>query len=195
MPEKSSLRSACLAKRDALSQTDHETFSFAACERLMTYLSTVSLSGRNVALYNPIKNELDITPVLHALYAEGISVALPVVESGQRALSFYRFHSTLALAEGAYGIYEPQQTECVQPDIVIVPLVGFDRALHRIGYGKGYYDATLAALRTEKPPLLAIGVGFALQEVESLPTETHDMRLDVIITEKETLTTDHCPPL
>lgn len=187
MNTKYSLRQSCLARRDALTAEAHEDLSFKVCERLMIYLSTVSLLGCSVALYNPIKSELDVTPILHALDAEGVCVGLPVVESSRRELSFYRFFSTLPMTQGSFGILEPQHFEQITPDIIIVPLVGFDRALNRIGYGKGYYDATLTALRAEKPTLLAIGVGFALQEVEALPAEAHDAKLDMIITEKETL--------
>lgn len=180
-------RTACLTKRDAITPADHEAWSFAVCEKLAALFNAANIGGKTVALYNPIKSELDITPLLHALYAEGVCVALPVVESGRPDLSFYRFHSTLKMEEGAFGVMQPEQMEQVVPDIVIVPLVGFDRRGHRIGYGKGYYDATLALLRAENPSLLAIGVAFALQEVDSIPAGSHDMKLDAIVTEKEVL--------
>lgn len=179
------LRQICLERRAALTPDAHEALSFAVCERLVGFLSGISLKERCVALYNPVRSELDVTPVLHALYAEGVSVALPVVESGSQELAFFRFHSTLNMTQGAFGIPEPEQFERVQPHIVIVPLLAFDRALHRLGYGKGYYDVTLERLRTRTPALLAIGVGFALQEEASLPAEAHDAKLDAIITENE----------
>lgn len=187
MIEKSSLRFSCLARRDAILNVDHNKWSFAVCERLAAYLVQCNIADASIALYNPIRSELDITPVLHALYAEGITVSLPVVESGRPFLSFFRFHSTLLMKAGAFGVLEPEQQEEVVPTIVIVPLVGFDRTGNRIGYGKGYYDATLTALRAQNPSLLAIGVGFALQEVAAIPADPHDAKLDVIITETETI--------
>lgn len=185
---KSALRFTCLKRRDAIEQIDHEKWSFAACERLAALLYARGLHGRKVALYNPIKSELDVTPVLHALYAEGMEVSLPVVECGRPFLEFYRFHSALALEPGSFGVLEPERVKQSVPDTVIVPLVGFDRAGHRIGYGKGYYDATLTLLRAENPGLLAIGMGFALQEVAEVPADTHDARLDAIVTETEMIT-------
>lgn len=187
MTEKTSLRASCLSKRAAIASSDHSTWSFAACERLAALLSKRSLNGFSVALYNPIRGELDVTPVLHALYAEGVTVALPVVEPGQGFLSFYRFHSALSLIQGAFGVLEPEHQERVTPDIVVMPLVGFDRKGNRIGYGKGYYDWTLAELRRDNKSLMAIGMAFSVQEVPEFPLEGHDMPLDGIVTEKETL--------
>lgn len=188
MTTKSSLRSSCITKRDAISIETHETWSFAVCEKLVTYLSTLPVAGKQLALYNATHSEVDITPVLHALDAEGITVGLPVVEASRRELSFYRFFSTLPMTQGTFGILEPQHFEQITPDIIVVPLVGFDRTGNRLGYGKGYYDATLKALRKTNPKILTIGVAFALQEVDTIPTDRHDEKLDVIITEKEIIT-------
>jgi 5-formyltetrahydrofolate cyclo-ligase len=188
MTTKPSLRSSCIAKRDAISASDHEIWSFAVCEKLALYLSALPVTGKQLALYNPTHSELDITPVLHALDAEGITVGLPVVEENTRVLSFFRFFSTLPMNEGAFGIMEPQHFEQITPDIVVVPLVGFDRSFQRIGYGKGYYDATLKALREHTPSLLAIGVGFSEQEIDAIPKDRHDEKLNAIITEKEIIT-------
>lgn len=180
---KANLRRTAIAKRDAILAADHEAWSFAACEQLVLAISERGLMAKSIALYNPIKSELDVTPVLHALDAEGGNVSLPVVESGRSELSFYRFHSTLHMEEGAFGVLEPERLEQVTPDVVVVPLVAFDAAGNRLGYGKGYYDATLHALRAANPSVLAIGVGFALQEVEAIPADAHDAKLDMIVTE------------
>lgn len=185
---KSSLRSSCITKRDAISIENHETWSFAVCEKLATYLSTLPVTGKQLALYNATHSELDIAPVLHALDAEGITVGLPVVQTSSRELAFYRFFSTLPMTQGTFGILEPQHFEQIIPDIIIVPLVGFDRTGQRLGYGKGYYDATLTALRRTNPTLLVIGVAFSAQEVDSIPVDRHDEKLNLIITEKEIIT-------
>lgn len=185
--DKTRLRQAALSARQAIAKDEHEARSFAICQKLVEVLSALSPAQRRIALYNPIREEADITPVLHALDAENIVTALPVVVSGQPYLSFYRFHSTLPLHEGAYGILEPQQAEEIIPDIVIVPLVAFDRSGQRLGYGKGYYDATLAHLRSLNASLLAIGVAFTVQEIATIPAEAHDIPLDLIITEQDVL--------
>lgn len=188
MNEKNTIRSACIARRDAITQEQHEQWSFAACERLAGYLSALPVKGRQIAMFNPTNSEIDIIPVLHALDAEGVTVGLPVVETNSRILSFFRFFSTLPLTEGAFGIMEPQHYEQITPDIIIVPVVGFDRAGHRLGYGKGYYDATLRTLREQYHGLLVVGVAFSVQEVDAIPPDRHDENLSAIITEKEIIT-------
>lgn len=188
MNEKNAIRAACIARRDAITPEQHEMWSFAACERLVKYLSDLPVKGKQVALFNAINSEIDITPVLHALDAEGVTVGLPVVEQNTRELSFFRFFSTLPMSEGAFGIMEPQHYEQIRPDVIVVPVVGFDRAGHRLGYGKGYYDATLKTLHEQHHALHVIGVAFSTQEVDAIPPDRHDENLHVIITEKEIIT-------
>ena len=185
---KKTLRAQALARRDAISKDDHEQWSFGICEVLVKLFYSQNLTGKKIALYNAIRSEADITPVLHALDTEGGCVALPVVDSSRQGLGFYRFHSQLDLEEGAFGVLEPEKIEEVVPQIIIVPLVAFDKTGHRLGYGKGYYDATLNAQRAANPSMLAIGVGFALQEVESIPVGELDAKLDAIITESGLIT-------
>ncbi len=91
------------------------------------------------------------------------------------------------LARGQWGIREPKpEAPEVAPDILLVPLVAFDRAGHRIGYGAGYYDMTIAALRAKKPTL-AVGLAFAAQEIREVPITPRDARLDLVLTEQETI--------
>jgi 5-formyltetrahydrofolate cyclo-ligase len=110
---------------------------------------------------------------------------LPVVMGQGLPLLFRKWGPRDLLIEGPYGIMEPSsRLPEVLPDIVFVPLAAFDRRGHRIGYGAGYYDRTLQALRASKA-ILAIGVAFSVQEVEAIPEDRHDERLDYVITEKE----------
>jgi 5-formyltetrahydrofolate cyclo-ligase len=89
------------------------------------------------------------------------------------------------LKSGVWGIREPTlQAQEVFPDILIVPLLAFDRSGHRIGYGAGYYDMTIARLRAMKP-VVAIGIAFAAQEIEEVPTTPRDVALDLVLTERE----------
>ena len=91
------------------------------------------------------------------------------------------------LASGQWGIREPQaDAPEVAPDILLVPLLAFDRTGHRIGYGAGYYDMTIAKLRSKKP-LLAVGVAFAAQEIEQVPVTPRDARLDLVLTERDVI--------
>ncbi|MCB9989059.1 MAG: 5-formyltetrahydrofolate cyclo-ligase [Rhodospirillales bacterium] len=138
-----------------------------------------------IALYWPKGREFDPTGLLDHLLREGWTCALPVIEKDKRALSFARWDETIPLIEGPFGIMQPatEEADCwVEPDIICVPFLAFDRRGHRLGYGKGHYDATLEDLRSRKD-ILAVGLGYAKQAVLfNLPTEEHDQPLDWIIT-------------
>jgi len=139
--------------------------------------------GVVVAGYWPKGDELDTGPLLEALDAAGYVCALPVVTGADTALAFRRWRRGDTLAAGRFGIMEPgAEAEAVTPGIVIAPLLAFDAAGYRLGYGAGYYDCTLRALRQSGAVTVA-GVGFAAQAVEAVPHDGADERLDWIITE------------
>ncbi len=135
-----------------------------------------------VSAYWPIKNEFDVRYMMEVCFKEGITVALPVVQKGSKILKFSRWDGKAALVKTAFGLFVPPANDFVEPDILLVPLLAFDRKGNRLGWGGGYYDATLADLR-QKRDILAIGVGYAAQAVLfSLPAEPHDQAMDMIIT-------------
>ncbi len=141
-------------------------------------------AGTVVAGYAPIGSELDPLPLLRAFAAKGAALALPVVIARDHALIFRAFAPGDVLVRGAYGIFQPSSDAAeVDPDIVLVPLAAFDRAGHRIGYGRGYYDRTLQGLRAMKK-LTAIGLAFAVQEIDLVPSLAHDEQLDCVLTER-----------
>ena len=111
-----------------------------------------------------------------------ITCALPCVEEGSRILQFARWTDQSEMTSGKFDILEPAEKGYITPDIVLVPLLAFDRKGHRLGYGGGYYDATLAALRAEHT-IIAVGLAYAQQAcLFNLPTEPHDQKLDWVIT-------------
>lgn len=137
-----------------------------------------------VAGYWPKGKEFDSRPIFDDVMQAGCFGCLPLVEKGSRVLKFSQWQEGDALTEGTYGILEPSQKEFITPDILLIPLLAFDRHGYRLGYGGGYYDATLAKLRAEKD-ILAVGVGYSTQAVLfNLPREEHDQALDWIITPK-----------
>ena len=140
-----------------------------------------------IAGYIPVREEFDVLPVMDALLALGHGGAMPVVTGPAQPLAFRRWDRETEMAVGAYGIAAPTDVspEC-EPDVLLVPLLAFDRAGRRIGSGAGYYDRTLAHLRARKP-VLAIGVAFAAQETGVLPAGRHDQRLDWVVTEAEAI--------
>ncbi len=143
-----------------------------------------SLPGEVVAGYVPVRHEADVMPLLRALHARGYTLALPVVARRNAPLVFRRWRPGMEMQPGAYGIPEPgEEAPVVEPDIVLAPLVAFDRFGHRLGYGGGYYDRTLAALRACRP-VQAIGCAHAAQEVARIPASATDARLDWLLTER-----------
>lgn len=139
--------------------------------------------GQVVALYWPKGREFDPAEIAGRLLREGFTCCLPVIQKNKRILKFAKWDDTVKLEEGPFGIMQPVgKHKWVVPDIVIVPLLAFDRHGYRLGYGGGYYDATLAALRKKKD-IVAVGLGYAQQAVLfNLPREEHDQRMDWIIT-------------
>lgn len=131
--------------------------------------------------YWPIRTEADSRPALEALASQGTQTGLPAVQ-GQE-LVFRLWRPGEPTAPGAYGIPEPlAQSPPVRPAALIVPLLTFDYAGHRLGYGGGFYDRALRALRAQGP-ILAIGLAFEAQKTDLLPAEPGDEALDVVVTE------------
>ena len=150
------------------------------------FLGSVAIpDGAPVSGFWPIGDEIDVMPLLRALAARGHPVALPVVAGRGRPLVFRRWVEGDAMAAGPFGIREPLDgAPEIAPRILLVPLLAFDRAGYRLGYGGGFYDRSLATLR-ETGEALAVGVAWAGQEVAAVPRGAHDQRLDWIVTERE----------
>ena len=143
-----------------------------------------------VSLYWPIKDEADLMPMAEVLGRSGIVTALPITIARAQPLHFRVWRPGDPHDAGPWGIGHPTaEAQTVEPDVLFVPLAGFDRRGARLGYGAGYYDATLESLRRRKP-VRAIGVAFACQEVLFLPTEPHDQPLDMIVTERDLILCD-----
>jgi 5-formyltetrahydrofolate cyclo-ligase len=177
---KADLRSAALAKRDALSDKQRAAAAKALARR---GLPIAIAQGAVVAGYSPIRNEIDPFPLLRTLAAQGARLALPAVMARGKSLAFRAWSPDDRLTQGPLGIPEPSPAAAeIIPDIVLLPLAAFDRAGHRIGYGAGHYDFTLAHLRKMKT-IAAIGLGFAVQEIELVPALSHDVALDYVLTE------------
>ena len=135
-----------------------------------------------VAGYLPVRSEVDPRPAMLALAGLGYGLCVPVVEAAGRPLGFRRWTPGAATEPGAFGIEVPVAGEPVDPDLVLVPMLAFDARGHRLGYGGGFYDRTIAALRARRP-LVALGLAYAGQAVPEVPAGKTDMRLDGIVTE------------
>ena len=183
-PTKSSLRAVALATRDAIPVADRRRAAQAiAMRRFPVPLG----AGTIVAGYSPIRSECDPVPLMRSLAAKGAELALPVVHAKDKELSFSEWRQGSQLVAGPYGILQPRSEALpLEPDVILVPLAAFDRRCRRIGYGAGYYDRTLADLRKRRV-VIAVGIAFAAQEVEAVPVDEHDQRLDLVLTERETI--------
>lgn len=135
--------------------------------------------GAIIAGYWPMGDEMDLRPLMLALALRGHALVLPVTPPRGQLLTFRAWAPGAALSPGPMGTSEPFAGEELRPDVLLVPLLAFDRAGRRLGYGGGYYDRTLAALAGAK----AIGIAYAGQEMAEVPAGPQDFRLPLIATE------------
>ncbi|PKP73259.1 MAG: 5-formyltetrahydrofolate cyclo-ligase [Alphaproteobacteria bacterium HGW-Alphaproteobacteria-6] len=143
-------------------------------------------AGRRLAGYMPMRTEIDPLP---AMAAHAGPVAVPVIEGPGRPLRFRSWTADARMMPGTFGALVPEAGDWIEPQVLIVPLLAFDRRGFRLGYGGGFYDRTLEGLRAAGP-VIVIGFAFAAQEVAAVPVEPTDQRLDLIVTETATIRPD-----
>ena len=180
---KSALRRIAKAKRASV-PTAVQTHAAAAIAALgLAWLKPPAGPGTTVSAFLSFGDELDTAPILRNLYSQGIKLCLPVMQGRDQPLGFRAWSPGDALVTVQWGIQEPQPTKpAVTPDILLVPLLAFDRRGNRLGYGGGYYDRTLAARRAGDNSCLAIGLAYDEQEVDAVPHLDYDQRLDGVLT-------------
>jgi 5,10-methenyltetrahydrofolate synthetase len=171
-------RERLVAERLAMPAQHHASASAAICQHARTRLA--ALRPRLVGAYWPIRGEVDCRPLLEAIVAEGGAAALPIAQGRGRPLMFRPWTPQTTMTVGRWDIPHPAIGPSVKPDMVLAPMVAFDGAGHRLGYGAGYYDRTLAAL-PERP--LVIGLSFEFARLASIHPQPHDVAMDMVITE------------
>jgi 5-formyltetrahydrofolate cyclo-ligase len=180
---KQMLREASLARRLTIDEATARAAAAAAADNALGWLGL--MTAKAVALYSPVRGELDPTPLATRLSAAGVQLLLPMVIDPKGPLVFRAWLPDDPLEPGYARIPEPRADAAIsRPDVLIVPLAAFDRRCFRVGYGGGHYDRTLAALRAEGD-VLAIGYAYAGQEVDRVPSEPFDQMLDAVVTERE----------
>jgi 5-formyltetrahydrofolate cyclo-ligase len=179
---KSVIRKDAILRRDALPAAERAK----AAEIIATRPFPVAMNaGMIVSGFMPLKTEINPLPLMRSLAAQGARLALPAIDGRGKPLIMRAFAFGDELASGQWGIREPKADAAdVAPGILLVPLLAFDRTGHRIGYGAGYYDMTIARLRAMKP-VVAVGIAFAAQEIGEVPVTPRDARLDLVLTERE----------
>ena len=181
---KAILRREALARRDALPAAER----MQAAETIAARAFPLPVGpGTIVSGFMPLKSEINPLPLLRKLADAGAQLALPVVAGRGQPLIMRAWSVGDELTAGVWGIREPKpEAPAVEPDILLVPLLAFDRRGNRIGYGAGYYDMTITALRAKKP-VIAAGIAYAAQEVDTVPITPRDARLDLVLTEAEVI--------
>ncbi|AQU88959.1 5-formyltetrahydrofolate cyclo-ligase [Komagataeibacter nataicola] len=178
---KQALRGVMASRRAAFATAPGREMAEKSLQhRMVRALRAMAGAGEAIALVWPLPGESELQPVMHALHADGLCIALPETTPKGHKLAFRLWQPGCAMQAGRYGTSHPEGP-IVQPDVVCVPLLAFDRRGMRLGYGGGYYDRTLASL----PAARAVGFGFSFQEVACIPTGRYDVALPAIVTERE----------
>lgn len=181
---KAALRREVLARRRAAHEADRQAGGQAAFLARDHFLAARLHTGaRIISGYRPIRSEIDPTPLMEALAAAGHRLCVPVIEGQGLPLRFREWHPGAPMVEGAFGAEVPARGDWLEPELLIAPLVAFDAKGHRLGYGGGFYDRTLAGLRARRRTL-AVGLAYAAQEVACIPHGPTDQRLDAVVTER-----------
>lgn len=171
-------RRRLLALRSGTSPAQRRLWGSAIEARLRAQLA--QRPGVTLGVYWPFQAEFDPRPLAGELIEHDFAAALPVVVDKKGPLEYRLWRPGDPLVDGVWGIPVPERREIAVPEVVLAPLVGFDRQCYRLGYGGGYFDRTLAALA---PKPLAFGVGFELSRVETIYPQEFDAPMDLIITE------------
>ena len=151
-------------------------------------LTSLFVSGANIAGYCAVGSEAHVTDLLSLAVRLGCTTGLPFIAHRDSQIIFRRWSIGDHLERAAFGFQQPMMYAAMfTPDIILTPLVGFDRALNRLGQGAGHYDRAFAAW----PDALRIGIAWSVQEVTALPTDSWDVPLDAVLTEAEWITTEN----
>ncbi|MHA1559266.1 MAG: 5-formyltetrahydrofolate cyclo-ligase [Alphaproteobacteria bacterium] len=179
---KATLRREALANRDMLDPALRKAASADIVARLAQYLREIGAGS--FAAYVPIRNEVDLTQLFTMADELGVVMALPAqLPDG---LIFRQWRLGEPLIASNFRVREPRGTApSITPEIIFLPVAGFDRAGHRLGYGQGHYDRAIAELYADGVRPVLFGVAYATQEVAFIPPERHDIGLDAVVTEAE----------
>lgn len=171
-------RANLVAQREAIPEKDYHRWSEAITLSLQQGFSV--LKKHTVGSYLPIRGEYDPRPAMVYFREQGATIAIPEIINKDAPLCFRKWWHNAPMKQGAYGIPVPDNTEQVNIDIALIPMVGFDQQGYRLGYGSGYYDRTLAV---SNPCPLVIGIAFEMLRLDSVHPQAHDIPMDFIITE------------
>lgn len=174
-----SQRQQLIARRQSITGVERINAQQQIQDHLFSILS--SFAPGTIGFYMPIRGEINCQPLIEQLLAYGWRSALPKIINKDAALQFRQWRPGCDMQPEVWQIPVPQNTPELNPDVLLIPLVGFDKQLHRLGNGGGFYDRSLASM---SPKPLAIGVGLALQKLDDIQPQSHDMAMDYVVTEQ-----------
>ncbi|MDB5478683.1 MAG: 5-formyltetrahydrofolate cyclo-ligase [Alphaproteobacteria bacterium] len=184
--DKPALRQEMRKNLAALSGPEAEMFD---AQIASYFLKTQKFMPQSIiCLYMPLKGEVSCRSIIQTLTAQGHTTCLPAVVARDTPLAFRLYKPGDKLERGIMGPMEPAHSAReVVPDVIVIPMLGFTRGRYRLGYGTGFYDRSIEALRKTKS-IKTVGLAYSLQEMVDFPVEIHDIPLDAVITEKEVIT-------
>ena len=175
---KSKLRNKILKVREKINKKNIK-INF---NKIIKILKKENISKKVIGGYYPVNFEVDDLSLLRRFKENGFSISLPVIKKNFN-MDFYKWSFSDLLKVNKYGIPEPETTNITLPDILLIPLVAFDKKLNRLGYGGGYYDRFIDKLSKEKK-IIKIGLALSVQKINKVPTNIYDQKLDYIVTNK-----------
>lgn len=192
MSDLAEIKKQARAKATAIRKAAHEQWSGRAPLALAShpFPASPTVTHKIVSGFFPYQSEIDTRPLLGKLAGDGWTTCLPIVIANGQPLQFRRWLPGEPTINGVWGIPRPPDTSPeLEPDVLIIPMLAFDRTGYRLGYGGGFYDRTLEKLRAIKK-VIAIGVAYSAQELDEVPHGLHDQPLNYIMTEREVIICD-----
>ena len=184
MRSKLTLRKYCLEKREiSFKKYGNNCLKIKNINTVISDIKS-NLKILSIGIYHPIKSEISPLKLIKICKNLSIKISLPIICENKCELIFSKFNQQESLFKNKYGIYEPINLIKVTPNVIFVPMLGFDKNLNRLGYGKGYYDRTISKLRKSKK-IFVIGLAYDNQMVQNIPFENHDEKMDIILTDKK----------
>ena len=184
MNNKLILRQNCLKKREfSFEKTGKDCLKKDILNEIISELNS-ELSILSIGIYYPIKTEISPLKLIEICKNLSIEICFPIMCPKTNDLIFSTFKGKKNFIKNKYGIFEPIKLNEINPDIIFVPMVGFDKSLNRLGYGKGFYDRTISRLRKSKK-IFVIGLAYDNQIIRNIFAEDHDEKMDLIITDKK----------
>ena len=152
---------------------------------IINLLQKEKITKKNIGGYYPVNFEFDDLEILKEFEKKNFNISLPKIKKNFD-MDFYKWSFNELLKINKYGIPEPDSNILIYPDVLLIPLVAFDKKLNRLGYGGGYYDRLIEKL-SKKKNIIKIGLAFSIQEIDKVPTNMYDQKLDYIVTNKHTI--------